>query len=87
MINIDNFIIQSSTHHLPILASVSYKSILNLKPVIIFSHGFKGFKDWGHFPIVAQWFAEKGLAFVRFNFSHNGTTPEQPCDFANLDNF
>jgi pimeloyl-ACP methyl ester carboxylesterase len=24
---------------------------------------------------------------VRFNFSHNGTTPEEPADFANLDNF
>jgi dienelactone hydrolase len=54
---------------------------------LIIAHGFKGFKDWGHFPLVARWFAEKGMAFVRFNFSHNGTTPEQPADFANLDNF
>ncbi len=87
MINLDNFTINSSLHDLPILASVSYLKKDIPKPVIIFSHGFKGFKDWGHFPPVARWFAAQGFAFVRFNFSHNGTTPEEPADFANLDNF
>ena len=87
MINLDNFIISSSLHDLPILASVSYLKKDIPKPVIIFSHGFKGFKDWGHFPLVARWFAAQGFAFVRFNFSHNGTTPQEPADFANLDNF
>lgn len=87
MINLDNFTIKSSLHDLPILASVSYLKKDIPKPVIIFSHGFKGFKDWGHFPLVARWFAAQGFAFVRFNFSHNGTTPEEPADFANLDNF
>jgi len=87
MIHLDNFTIPSSFHDLPIITSVSYLKKEVSKPVIIFSHGFKGFKDWGHFPLVARWFAEKGMAFVRFNFSHNGTTPEQPADFANLDNF
>lgn len=87
MIHLDNFTIPSSLHDLPIITSVSYIKKEVLKPVIIFSHGFKGFKDWGHFPLVARWFAEHGLAFVRFNFSHNGTTPEQPADFVNLDHF
>jgi dienelactone hydrolase len=87
MINLDNFTIKSSLHDLPILASVSYLKKDIPKPVIIFSHGFKGFKDWGHFPLVARWFAAQGFAFVRFNFSHNGTTPEEPADFGNLDNF
>ena len=87
MIYLHNISITSSLHHLPILASVSYLKQGTPKPVIIFSHGFKGFKDWGHFPIVASWFAQQGMAFVRFNFSHNGTTAEQPSDFANLDNF
>ncbi len=87
MINLDNFTISSSLHDLPILASVSYLKKDIPKPVIIFSHGFKGFKDWGHFPLVARWFAAQGFAFVRFNFSHNGTTPQEPADFANLDNF
>ena len=87
MINLDNFTISSSLHDLPILASVSYLKKDIPKPVIIFSHGFKGFKDWGHFPLLARWFAAQGFAFVRFNFSHNGTTPQEPADFANLDNF
>jgi len=87
MIHLNNFIIPSSVHQLPILSSVSFKRNGKPKPVIILSHGFKGFKDWGHFPMVSQWFAEQGAAFVRFSFSHNGTTVEQPSDFANLDNF
>jgi dienelactone hydrolase len=87
MIHLDNFAITSSLHDLPIITSVSYIKQETFKPVIIFSHGFKGFKDWGHFPLVARWFAEQGHAFVRFNFSHNGTTPDYPADFANLDNF
>jgi dienelactone hydrolase len=87
MVHLNNFVITSSLHDLPILTSVSYLKQETPKAVIIFSHGFKGFKDWGHFPLVATWFAHHGLAFVRFNFSHNGTTLEQPEDFANLDNF
>lgn len=87
MIHLHNFIIPSTFHSLPILSSVSYIKNGAPKPVIIFSHGFKGFKDWGHFPLVASWFAEQGFAFVRYNFSHNGTTVEEPEDFANLDNF
>lgn len=46
----------------------------NLKdhPVIIISHGFKGFKDWGFFPFTAKYFAEKGFFVITFNYSHNG---------------
>jgi dienelactone hydrolase len=87
MIHLDNFTITSSLHDLPILASVSYARQDALKPVIIFSHGFKGFKDWGHFPLAGRWFAEHGLAFVRFNFSHNGTSPENLTEFCNLEAF
>lgn len=57
------------------------------KPLIIFIHGFKGFKDWGHFNLLADYFAEKGFAFCKFNFSHNGTTPNHPTDFVDLDAF
>ena len=56
-------------------------------PLVILVHGFKGFKDWGHFPIVADAFASAGFAFLRFNFSHNGTTLDQPSDFADLEAF
>lgn len=57
------------------------------KPVVVFAHGFKGFKDWGHFNQIAEAFARRGFGFVKFNFSHNGTTPEHPLDFADLEAF
>ncbi|HXH17661.1 MAG TPA: alpha/beta fold hydrolase [Chitinophagales bacterium] len=57
------------------------------KPVVLFAHGFKGFKDWGHFNLLAERFAVEGFVFVKFNFSHNGTTPEHPADFVDLEAF
>ena len=57
------------------------------KPIIIFSHGFKGFKDWGAFPKMAEFFAKKGFVFVKFNFSYNGGTIENPIDFPDLEAF
>ena len=42
------------------------------KPLVIFSHGFKGFKDWGPFNFISNEFALSGLNFLKFNFSHNG---------------
>ncbi|MEO8795226.1 MAG: alpha/beta fold hydrolase [Daejeonella sp.] len=60
----------------------------NLKaPLIIFVHGFKGFKDWGTHHLVAEFFAENGFRFLKFNFSHNGTTPDHPIDFTDLGAF
>lgn len=56
-------------------------------PLIIFVHGFKGFKDWGTHQLVANYFAMNGFNFLKFNFSHNGTTPENPVDFVDLDAF
>lgn len=56
-------------------------------PVVIFSHGYKGFKDWGAWHLVAEAFAQAGFCFVKFNFSHNGGTMEQPIDFPDLEAF
>lgn len=56
----------------------------NKKPVVIYVHGFNGFKDWGNFDLIAKQFAEDGFVFVKFNFSHNGTTVDAPEDFADL---
>ncbi len=55
--------------------------------LVVFCHGFKGFKDWGTFNRVALAFATKGLPFLKFNFSHNGTTPEDPMNFGDLEAF
>jgi pimeloyl-ACP methyl ester carboxylesterase len=43
----------------------------------------KGLKTGGH-NLVAQYFAENGFRYLKFNFSHNGTTADQPCDFSDL---
>ncbi|GJM60522.1 alpha/beta hydrolase family protein [Persicobacter diffluens] len=57
------------------------------KPIILFLHGFKGFKDWGHFNAIAENFAHKNFIFIKVNVSHNGTSPEHPLDFVDLEAF
>lgn len=74
-------------HERPILLDYHFEADGRAKPVIIFTHGFKGFKDWGHFPLVAKSFASAGFVFVKYNLSHNGTTPQQPTEFADLEAF
>lgn len=59
----------------------------DVKGVVLFSHGFKGYKDWGDWNTVASEFAHKGLVFVKFNFSCNGGTMNEPIDFPDLDAF
>ena len=56
-------------------------------PLVVFAHGFKGFKDWGTWAAIGEAFVEAGYAFVRFNFSHNGTTPDDPSSFGDLHAF
>ena len=56
-------------------------------PAVIFSHGFKGFKDWGGFPYMMQKFAEAGFFAISFNFSCNGVSKESPMEFTHLDLF
>ena len=66
------------------LTDLTYDDAFKDAPLVIFSHGFKGFKDWGTHNLVAQYFAENGYRFLKFNFSHNGTTPDKPLDFGDL---
>ncbi len=56
-------------------------------PLIILAHGFKGFKDWGHWELIAKSFATAGFFFVKFNFSYNGTTTDAPTEFGDLEAF
>lgn len=44
----------------------------NPRPAVIIIHGFKGFKDWGMFPVVADRLARAGLTAVSFNLSGSG---------------
>ena len=59
----------------------------HLNEVILFSHGFKGFKDWGPFNEIANFFALNGYVFIKFNFSYNGTNLKNPTDFVDLNAF
>lgn len=74
-------------HQKPILTDVFYKEEQFQRPVVIFCHGYKGFKDWGAWDLVAEAFANTGFFFVKFNFSHNGGTVQQPLDFPDLEAF
>lgn len=56
-------------------------------PLIIFVHGYKGYKDWGAWELMGEKFASAGFYFIKFNFSHNGTTIENPNEFADLEAF
>ena len=57
------------------------------KGVIIFMHGYKGYKDWGAWPLMQNYFVSKGFGFVKFNTSHNGGTVVNPIDFDDLEAF
>jgi len=74
-------------HNKPILTDLFFKESNQLKPILIFCHGYKGFKDWGAWNLMAENFANAGFFFVKFNFSHNGGTAEQPIDFPDLEAF
>ncbi len=79
-------IIIPGTEGKPIALDIFY-STSPPKPVIIYAHGFNGFKDWGNFDAIADQFALAGFVFIKFNFSHNGTTPAEPENFVDLQAF
>ena len=87
MVEIKENIILKSPLNCSILIDLSYKTTKTKKPIVVFAHGFKGFKDWGHFPLIMQQFVQEDFAFLKFNFSHNGGTLENPIDFPDLEAF
>ena len=83
---LNNIIIEGSAGK-PILIDVTLKANAQPKQVVVFCHGFKGFKDWGPFNKIAAYFAEKDIVFIKFNFSYNGTTINDPLNFVDLKAF
>ena len=77
----------SGKHEKPILIDTTQMANSADLPIIIFCHGYKGFKDWGAWDLMANAFAKLGFLLVKFNFSHNGGTLEQPIDFPDLEAF
>lgn len=81
-----NEVIRGQDQH-PFLADSYYRDDQMPKPLVLFAHGYKGLKDWGAWELVAQTFAQAGFFFVKFNFSHNGTTLQNPLEFEDLEAF
>ena len=71
----------------PVMVDFTWLPSERKQPLVLFLHGFKGFKDWGPFNLVADQFAKQGFVFAKMNFSFNGVTPAQPTDFADLEAF
>ena len=69
------FTIESS-EGLPIRGDL--ESTGGTRALVVMVHGFKGFKDWGFFPWVAETLCDEGFAVCRFNMSRSGigTNPE-----------
>jgi pimeloyl-ACP methyl ester carboxylesterase len=55
--------------------------------IIVFIHGFMGFKDWGAWNLVQDYFTKKGFGLCKFNISHNGGTIENGIDFPDEESF
>jgi alpha-beta hydrolase superfamily lysophospholipase len=73
-----------SDENLPIRGNIDAGE--NPRALVVIVHGFKGFKDWGFFPWLAQRLAGERLAVCRFNMSRSGIG-EDPEAFDRLDLF
>jgi acetyl esterase/lipase len=74
----------------PLTTDLRYDdNVTDKLPLLIFCHGFKGFKDWGGFPYLMHELSFNNIFAVSFNFSYNGldNTQKNPVDFTRLDLF
>ena len=55
--------------------------------LVVFVHGYMGFKDWGAWNLMEEYFLNVGYAFCKFNLTHNGTTIQNALEFADLNAF
>lgn len=86
MITVENHIIKGNDEK-QILIDVTINSKLPKAPLIIFIHGFKGFKDWGAHHLTARYFAQNGYRYLKFNLSHSGVNPEKPTGVNDMETF
>jgi pimeloyl-ACP methyl ester carboxylesterase len=55
--------------------------------LVVFIHGFMGFKDWGCWNLVSDFFVNQHYGFLKYNVSHNGCSIESPDHFVDLESF
>lgn len=70
------------------------KSLVDLKvpkefnnKLIVFMHGFMGYKDWGCWNLFQDFFVSENFGFCKYTVSHNGGTLDEPIDFHDLEAF
>jgi uncharacterized protein len=56
----------------PLLVDIRSSDRGSPRPAVVIVHGFKGFKDWGMFPALADRIARAGFSAVSFNLSGSG---------------
>lgn len=71
----------------PIYGDLRYPQGAQSCPIIVFSHGVKGFKDWGFWPVMGKHLARIGIASIAFNYSLNGFGTDGLAEFARPDLF
>jgi pimeloyl-ACP methyl ester carboxylesterase len=87
MLSHASFLLTGTGHGRAFEADATFRPDGVAKPVVLFVHGFKGFKDWGHFPRLADFFAERCFVFVKLNLSHNGLVVGGTGDLEDLEAF
>lgn len=85
--NYSGDVVYKSCHGRDSVYDIRYKNDNVLKPLLIFCHGFKGFKDWGHFNLISNELAKFNFIVLKFNFSFNGGTSKDVIDFPDLEAF
>lgn len=55
--------------------------------ILIFMHGYMGYKDWGCWNLMQDFFVQHGFAFLKYNVSHNGCSIGNPKEFTDLHAF
>jgi len=70
-----------------IIGDITFDEKNTNAPIILFVHGFKGFKDWGAHNLVARHFASNGYRYIKFNLSHSGVPVDDPKDVTDLETF
>lgn len=69
------------------LAKYDFKIPLACNGIVLFIHGYKGFKDWGAWNLMQEYFVENNLGFVKFNMTHNGVGLKDLGNFTELAKF
>ena len=57
----EKFVIQGTASEKPIVCDLTKPFQYHDKNLIIFCHGYKGFKDWGCWNLMGDKFAQNGL--------------------------